>query len=292
MQDVSIFLFGYALLLLMPGPNMAMVVSITVLGGPHAVAYLIAGLCIGAALLVTFMMVSGAALVQVAGLSVVGPLVSALALAFMGWSVAPKSKMVTAGAAKAGSSKLAGFSCGLWTATTNPITGTYFASQFLQPGSTLSSGFSAVAVVVGVLVLCALIFIVVATVFSTETARIGALRYEFALRRAITAIFTGLSVQTLLQVVPIGPVNDVVGKFAPVQLALSPLVVIATYLWLAPKTAEPSPALVPNQQEPAPNRVEPAQSASRSKRARRRIRGRATQRAICVGFGVSGDSHR
>jgi threonine/homoserine/homoserine lactone efflux protein len=276
MQDVWIFLGGYALPLLTPGPNMVMVASVAVLGGWYAAAHLIAGLSLGAVLLAIVMMLAGAAIDGAAGLAVLGPVVAALALAYVAWSVAPKRRTGSAGAAKntanAKACQLAGFSCGLWTSITNPVTGTYFASQFLQSGSTLASGFNAVAVVIGVLVLCALKGIVVATVFSTETARAGALRHEFMLRRVIATVFVGLSVWTIWKIVSAALPVDVGAVLAPARLVLAVMVAVATYRWLAP----PAPALpaLPVQRDRQTSRT--AGQSVYSKRALHRARGKAS----------------
>lgn len=136
MQDVWFFLAGYALPLLTPGANMFMVASVAVLGGRQAAAHLIAGLSIGAAALAILLMMAGAAIDLAHNLLALAAIVAALALGWVAWSVAPRHAAATATAtepeATSAPCKLAGFTCGLWTSITNPVTATYFASQLSQ----------------------------------------------------------------------------------------------------------------------------------------------------------------
>jgi threonine/homoserine/homoserine lactone efflux protein len=232
MMEISIFLGGYALTLLTPGANMMMVASVTALSGRRAAAYLIAGLSVGASVLVVAVIHTGAIVGRTEGLAAVVRLLPGFGLAYVAWSIAPK--MGPRGLRTSGSSQLAGFSCGLWTAVSNPVTATYFASQILQPGSVLADGSNAAAAIVGIFALCALNGTFVATIFSTEGARAGALRHEFRLRRGFAAIFAGLSVWTFLKTM-CPPLSDQI-SVAPLYsgVLLAGLCAFFVYRWLAP----------------------------------------------------------
>jgi threonine/homoserine/homoserine lactone efflux protein len=279
MAEVWLFLVGYALTLLTPGPNMLMIASVATVSGRRGVAPLIVGLCLGALSLAILLMATDAAIEHSINLRILGPLVSGGMLTYIGWRMAPvhharpknvsgPSSHVTPDAASRFG--IAGLWCGYCTSISNPITSAYFASQFISDQSRLTVWPTAGAVLTGILLICAGRSLLIAIIFSAPRARARLLRHEHGVRRSLATVFAGLALWVAwpaLLPVATGTLTALTKVVAGMVIVLPvtrvPLMLlagIAAFAWLAPprtqETALPS-APVPDLPEQAPVDFDP-----------------------------------
>ena len=130
------FLVGYLAVLAAPGPNMLAIGVLSALRGFRAVLPFVVGIATGAAalaigLLVAFGFVDGGQEAARVARAIGGVLLLLVALRVLR-APAPVAPDAPAVAQSAGGA-LVGFGAGFATAATNPITATYFVSQFLGP---------------------------------------------------------------------------------------------------------------------------------------------------------------
>lgn len=197
MRDVSMFLAGYLLTVLAPGPNMIMIASKAIVDGRRATWPLIVGLTVGTMLLLAAMLALGAAVTSAVDLGAAGPSASGAALAFVAYAVAPthrpRAKAATdEGAQVATQMGAFGFLVGVSTAGLNPVTASYFASQLLNlDAAARPRAIPSGLVAAGVAAVCLLRGVVVAHVFAAPRWRAAALRHESVVRVLLCACLSG-----------------------------------------------------------------------------------------------------
>lgn len=188
---LAAYFAGYLLIMASPGPNMLMTGSLAAMNGFRAVLPLAIGLGLGISL-------QGSAIYALAGLfpesgslEAVGYGVAACLLAALGLRIA-SSDLPADGCASPIRGTRALLVTGLTTAAANPLTGTYFAAEFLGPLNDLPGPLIGLALALTAL-LSVLEATIVAALLSQSAVRRRVLTVFRPLARIIGAIFIGLA---------------------------------------------------------------------------------------------------
>jgi threonine/homoserine/homoserine lactone efflux protein len=194
--DILHFCIGYALIIAVPGPNTILVATNTAALGFHRTLPLIISISLGAVALVV-------ALGLFVGLSINHqqivqwmPLVSAVLLIMVACRMA-RLKPIAGNGPRVDLTRghrafAFGFLCGL----TNPVTGSYFLSQYLIDGR-LTGGPALFAVGLGVLASALLMLLTYALIVAIPSVQIALRRHFVAIRLAATTFILLLAMQVL-----------------------------------------------------------------------------------------------
>ena len=170
---LAAYLMNYILLLAVPGPNMLATGSFAALHGFTATLPLAMGVGLGAAIQAFVFFVGAGLLPGGDSWEVIGRSLSAFLLAMMGWRILKSAKRLcadTRASAKGPAGRLTDLAVGFGTSSTNPMSGMFFAAQFIGPAGDLP-WLPALALILATAVLALSNSLAVAAVFSHAPMR-------------------------------------------------------------------------------------------------------------------------
>ena len=222
LRPLAAFLAGYVMILATPGPNMLAIGGVAALHGLRGAAPLCVGASFGAGCLgtATFLIVRYASPVPSAG--GVARIAGALLLAYVAIDLARHSalqeKAQALGCALPAINRAAAFGVGFCTAATNPLTGSFFAAQFLGPLDPSGIGARGAWVIACIMLSALVFFLLVASLLARPPVRSAALAWHRPIRLGVAALLGFMAVSTLRPVLtnsrvePASAVNSVTGS--------------------------------------------------------------------------------
>ncbi len=167
---VVVFTVGYLLCLLTPGPNFILLAGVAVARGMKGSLPVCWGITLGSLLLSAGLFLLSEMLPEGRVVDRAAHVVSAMLMAYIAWRLLKKRPPVTDP-----STQRADFGVGFCTSLVNPVTGAFFASQFLAlPARATQSDYMIVfAIIAGVAFIRS---IAIAVVFGSWSANLARLR--------------------------------------------------------------------------------------------------------------------
>jgi threonine/homoserine/homoserine lactone efflux protein len=194
LSPVLIFSLGYVLCLITPGPNLMILASVALQRGFWGSLPMCHGVTIGSLTLAAGVYCVASAIPAVEGWERVGRAVGAMLLLYMAWQL-----MFKTGAPGSNAAHRTDFMLGFVTATVNPITGTFFASQFLaMPDVPSFSELFAIFIVVGGVTF--LRSVLIASVLGLRILQGGHWPHAIWIRRSVGFAFAGSALAVLISV--------------------------------------------------------------------------------------------
>jgi threonine/homoserine/homoserine lactone efflux protein len=203
------FVAGYAAVLATPGPNLLAIGGIAALHGLRGAVPLCAGAALGAGCLGAAALVAAGAAFGAPGFEAMARLAGSLLLGYVALTIAWRpAPQVTqhGGASLPGISGIAAFGAGFCTAATNPLTGAFFAAQFLGPLGPGRGGTAGALAIPCVVVIALLFFLGMASLLARPVVRRAALAWHRPIRLGAAAVLTLLAMNTLWPVLSMRPV--------------------------------------------------------------------------------------
>ncbi|HJS84665.1 MAG TPA: LysE family transporter [Acetobacteraceae bacterium] len=208
------FLAGYAAILATPGPNMLAVGTFAALRGVRGAAPLCIGAALGAGTLGAALLTTvGAAAGKAPAWQAYGRVAGVVLLLYVAVSIVrPRPPHTMEGAAEpseqagGGACGVAVFGVGFCTAATNPLTGAFFAAQFLGPlgGAVYGSAAMAAITLIGIVATALIFFLGVTTVLALPAARRAAVAWHRPIQLAAAAMLVLMAAITLWPLLAIG----------------------------------------------------------------------------------------
>lgn len=187
-RELAIFLLGYFVILVTPGPNLLVIGSIAALRGVRGALPLCLGVSLGAAALSAVLL--AAVRVAPAGAWYLAIRVgAALLLLWLALKIASKKSPATTPELSAGAA-FAEFGAGFFTAATNPVTIGYFTAHFLGPLSL--GGRLRATVPLSVMTEALLFWLAISSALAIPSVRRATLRWHrpICLSAALVLVFT------------------------------------------------------------------------------------------------------
>ncbi|WP_043829966.1 LysE family translocator [Muricoccus aerilatus] len=219
LRPLAAFLAGYVMILVTPGPNMLAIGGVAALHGLRGAAPLCIGASFGAGCLgtATFLFVRYASAVPSA--EGVARIAGALLLAYVAIDIARHSvlqeKAQALGCAIPAINRAAAFGVGFCTAATNPLTGSFFAAQFLGPLDPNRMGARGAWAIACIMLSALVFFLLVASLLARPPVRSAAISWHRPIRFGVAALLASMAVNTLRPVLtnnqaePASAVNSV-----------------------------------------------------------------------------------
>lgn len=190
------YLMTYVLLLATPGPNTLATGGFAALHGFTATLPFAMGIGLGAAIQAVVFFVGAGLLPGGASWEVIGRSLSAFLLATMGWRILRTAKRFcadTLSPAKLPTGRRADLAVGFGTSSTNPMTGMFFAAQFIGPAGDLP-WLPALALILATAALALTNSLAVAAVFSHPAIRRRMASALPVWSRIVAALFVVLAI--------------------------------------------------------------------------------------------------
>lgn len=197
------YLMTYVLLLATPGPNTLATGGFAALHGFTATLPFAMGIGLGAAIQAFVLFVGPGLLPGGESWEVIGRILSAVLLAAMGWRISRAAKRFcgdTRSPAEGPAGRRTDLAVGFGTSSTNPMTGMFFAAQFIGPAGDLP-WLPALALILATAALALTNSLAVAAVFSHAVIR---LRIASALplwSRIVAVLFAFLAFRSLESII-------------------------------------------------------------------------------------------
>jgi threonine/homoserine/homoserine lactone efflux protein len=198
------FLLGYAVVLVLPGPNMLAIGAVAALRGLAAAVPLCVGVACGVGTLAACLgLAVSSVLPEPTLLGDAGRVAAALLLLHLALRVVRRDGPAGDGQVLRcdGVTRLAGFGAGFATAVSNPISAAFFATQFAGPFGVSSAPAPLVLAVLGVTVAALAYGLILASLLAWPAARRAALAWQRPASVGGAVALAGLAVLTLLPVV-------------------------------------------------------------------------------------------
>ena len=194
LSPVLLFSLGYVLCLMTPGPNLMIVASVVLQRGFWGSLPMCHGVTIGSLTLAAGIYWAASAFPALDGWDRAGRTVGAMLLLYMAWQL-----MFRSGARKSAPAHRTDFVLGFVTASINPITGAFFASQFLAlPSAPTFGQLVAIFVVVGGVAYARCILI--ALVLELRIFQGDLWPFAIWVRRSVGVAFAGSALAVLISV--------------------------------------------------------------------------------------------
>lgn len=194
LSPVLVFSFGYVLCLLAPGPNLMIIASVALQRGFWGSLPMCHGVTIGSLTLAAGIYWMASAIPAFESWDRAGRAVGAMLLLYMAWQLMFKS-----GAHKPTPAHRTDFMLGFVTASINPITGAFFASQFLaMPLVPTFAELVAIFIVVGGVAFIRSVLI--ALVLDLRILQGGCWPHAIWIRRSVGFAFAGSALAVLISV--------------------------------------------------------------------------------------------
>jgi threonine/homoserine/homoserine lactone efflux protein len=203
---LSTFVLGYVIVLATPGPNLLAIGSIASLRGLRAAVPVCVGIAFGAGALGTALLITieaAAGVVPHGGavgrLAAVLLLLGAAALVARPPPPAAPGGGDTAAPGRFGAvaGRAAAFGAGFCVAATNPLTGAFFAAQFVGPLGAPPDGVTARVALFGIVITALLFMLTAAAILSYSAARCAALAWRGSVRTVVAVALLATAGATL-----------------------------------------------------------------------------------------------
>lgn len=199
LSSLGLFLMGYLLILVVPGPNMIVIFAVASTHGLHRAVPMVAAVGAGSATLLVMMAMGAATGLAQDRVCAVLAVISGLLVIFAAWRLLHLRPPSADGTCHAGCVSSAirygkmGFSCSL----TNPVTAAYFMSAILNPHNVWFRGPYLAVTCASVLVLAITINLLVARILSLKAAQDAARRMFWPLKIGAAAMVIGMGAYAL-----------------------------------------------------------------------------------------------
>ncbi|WP_159351415.1 LysE family translocator [Roseomonas harenae] len=198
------FVAGYVVVLATPGPNILAVGGIAALHGLRGAVPLCAGAALGAGCLGATALFAAGMASAIPSFEGISRLAGGLLLGYVAIAIArqPAPREIKQGeSAGRAIDGIAAFGAGFCTAATNPLTGSFFAAQFLGPLGPEHAGRAGAWAIACVIVVALLFFLGVASLLSQPSVRRAALIWHRPMRLGAAALLAFMAVNVLRPVV-------------------------------------------------------------------------------------------
>jgi threonine/homoserine/homoserine lactone efflux protein len=194
------FLAGYVAVLATPGPNVLAIGGIAALHGLRGAVPLCAGAALGAGCLGATAFFAAGMASAVPGFEGTSRLAGGLLLGYVAIAIARQpapQETQQGGSAGPAISGVAAFGAGFCTAVANPLTGSFFAAQFLGPLDPRQAGTAGAWAIPCVVVFALLFFLGLASLLARPSVRRAALVWHRPVRIGAAALLAFMAVNVL-----------------------------------------------------------------------------------------------